>query len=169
MRATTVWADADASQLFQALQSHRHLLDKQGHMWKDGEDPPTDLLEARLRAKYYGAAYIILRPYVFNALRWQADGGIRVPFSVHDWLAKHEAQDAAHQAAGDHFSQRELPKKEISVQDVQDNHEIANIFLWCCKKCIDAAIYSTIAFDGVANPKQGRRMRVTNIHGTATA
>lgn len=36
--------------------------------WDDSEPPSTDINAARLRAKYYGARYIIHRPFIYHAL-----------------------------------------------------------------------------------------------------
>lgn len=36
--------------------------------WDDNEEPAMDINNARLRAKYYGARYIIMRPFVYEAL-----------------------------------------------------------------------------------------------------
>lgn len=63
----------------------------------------------------------------------------------------------------------DLPKNHVRVNELQNNPVLTNNYLWCCKKSIDSAMYSTRAFDGVANPMDRERMRVTNIHGTATA
>ena len=159
------WADSDVSMLFQALVGIRKLLNATMYRWDDGDSPPTNLLSARIRAKYYGGMYIILRPYVFTALKWQDQGVIKLPVDLNDWLAR----DQADIMSPEQMEEINLPRTEILAQDVQRDHHIAEIFLWCCKRCIDAAVYSTIAFDGIANPDTDRRMRVTNIHGTATA
>lgn len=47
--------------------------DWRGHLppmlaWDDGDPPATDLNVARLRAKVYGALYVVLRPALFVAL-----------------------------------------------------------------------------------------------------
>lgn len=51
-----------------------------------------------------------------------------------------------------------------------DQQKIDHI-IWACKQCIDSAIKSTTAFDGVSPTTEAgaRRPRVTNIHGTAAA
>ena len=37
--------------------------------WEDTEEPATDINDARLRAKYYGARYIIHRPFLHHVLQ----------------------------------------------------------------------------------------------------
>ncbi|KAH8701177.1 hypothetical protein GQ44DRAFT_832052 [Phaeosphaeriaceae sp. PMI808] len=49
------------------LESWRKLLPL-GLAWKDDDPPATDLKIARLRAKYYGGLYMILRPYLRIAI-----------------------------------------------------------------------------------------------------
>lgn len=43
--------------------------------WEAEEPPATDINAARLRAKYFGARYIIHRPFVYHALH-QPDGAV---------------------------------------------------------------------------------------------
>jgi hypothetical protein len=50
-----------------------HLLLLPQLRWKDDDPPSSDINVARLRAKYYGAVYIIHRPILFKAL---LEGGI---------------------------------------------------------------------------------------------
>jgi hypothetical protein len=139
--------------------------------WSDGDTPAQELLSARLRAKYYGGEYIILRPYIYNALKWQEDILRRPepPFDCPAWLQEHKRSEKLASTNTDAFEDIDLPRAEITVALFESNPAIAEQFLWCCKRCIDAAVYSTWAFDGVADPKDGQRPRVTNIHGTATA
>jgi hypothetical protein len=160
MIATTPWADADASGLFMALQAHRQMINAGKHVWRDGDLPPKDLLEARLRAKFYGAAYIILRPYIFNALKWHDEGIYYSPDQLREWLVT---------TYNPFVEPVQLPQKHLRPGELDKDPNLARNFLWCCKKSVDSAMNSTIAFDGVADPEEKERMRVTNIHGTATA
>lgn len=147
----------------------REVIPLDEYKWRDCDLPAQDLLAARLRAKYYGGEYIILRPYVYNALQWQEDLGRRpeTPFNLDQqgWLARYyhdEKNSVAHPQLVDH-------NKLLHVELYEGDEVIARKFLWCCKRAIDAAVRSTCAFDGVANPHSGQRLRVTNIFGTATA
>jgi hypothetical protein len=148
---------------WQSLEQHRNLINNQAeYRWEDGDDPSTDLLTARMRAKYYGAAYIILRPYLYTALSWP-EKEVRLKISVEEWLRNQESTPPEHNQIP------ALPDRTVTQAQVEQDERLTHMFLWCCKKCIDCAIQSTIAFDGVANPYEGLRPRVTNIHGTATA
>lgn len=158
--STSPWADADASGLFMALQTHRQVIKDSKYGWKDGDLPPKDLLQARLRAKFYGAAYIILRPYIFNALKWHDEGIYYSPDQLREWLKT--SYDPL-------VEPLQLPQKHLRPNELEKDTDLARNFLWCCKKSIDSAVNSTVAFDGVADPAKRARMRVTNIHGTATA
>ncbi|TLD18344.1 hypothetical protein E2P81_ATG12139 [Venturia nashicola] len=157
------WADADASGLFIGLQNFRELIIEKypRYRWTDGDPLPTELLQARLRAKFYGAAYIILRPYISNALTYHADeGACFSPADLQAWLKNEYKADEV---------PTNLPKNNVQAVEFQSSRAMALNYLWCCKKSIDSAMHSTIAFDGVADPVKRQRLRVTNIHGTATA
>ncbi|KAB8212798.1 hypothetical protein BDV33DRAFT_231553 [Aspergillus novoparasiticus] len=140
--------------------------------WKDTDPPSDEINVARMRAKYYGARYIIHRPLLYHALhrygqldpRTSSDG----PSTEATATATSESQQAspsahhgqgatdmaglssnigpASRAAG--VAYRDLPKKLQRA----------------CKVCIDSAILSTVAFDRI----KGRPV-VTNIFGTAHA
>lgn len=94
--------------------------------WDDNDPLPRDINVAHLRAKYYGARYIIHRPLLYHALHPMAPSG----------------------AAASPLSLKELDPKDLAA----------------CMTCVEAAMNSTTAFDGV----QGRPI-ITNIFGTAHA
>ena len=104
-------------------------------VWDDSELPPTDLNKARLRAKYYGGLYMMLRPYLQTAS------------TTVGW--------------------------KIYRPDEQ------NVLVNNAHRCIECAIWSTIAFDRVgADPDspyenfrstRTKRLNVTNIFGTLHA
>jgi hypothetical protein len=162
-----IWATSEASSVYDYLLSHRQLIEttKPDYKWIDGERPSSDLLVARMQAKYYGAGYIILRPYLFHALQWV---NFNVPFDLAAWLREYNP-DIPSAPVGTDRLPNELPNRNVTMAEVQNDPQLAKTFLWCCMKCIEYAMYSTMAFDGVAPPVQGSRPRVTNIHGTATA
>ena len=120
--------------------------------WEDRDDPSNNILVARLRAKYYGAMYIINRPLLEFALH-KMEGPRPVPAhvvdAVHRYRASHRVQGAS------------------SIQLVQDEMEV----YYACMDCIEAAMHSTIAFDGIVFEGGAARNRlvVTNIFGTAHA
>jgi hypothetical protein len=67
----------------QILLAWRQLLPK--HLaWKDEDPPSPDLNVARLRAKFYGGYYMILRPFLYIALH-------NIPYRVDH--ADHERPD----------------------------------------------------------------------------
>ncbi|KAF2436317.1 hypothetical protein EJ08DRAFT_234591 [Tothia fuscella] len=156
------WADVDADSHWRNLADHRGLINKHpDYRWRDSDPPSNDMLTARIRAKYYGAAYIILRPYLYLALKWdQGDGLENFKNYADEWNKKQQ---------GEENDQLYLPDRNITQAQVQADANLMHMFLWCCKKCIQCAINSTLAFDGVADPTENTRPRVTNIHGTATA
>ena len=153
-----------------SLEAWRKLLPSQLR-WKDG-DLAQDINAARLRAKYYGAKYIIHRPLLWHALH------------VSDTLTTRESASRPSEsptiaASSGQFTQHASPSVEFhpasstsrrpsgmlpppkmgSAQERLDPALFA-----ACKTCIQAAIHSTIAFDGVEG-----RLIVTNIFGTAHA
>ena len=88
--------------------------------WKDHDPPSKDINVARMRAKYYGACYIIHRPLLYYALHIA-----KRPASV-------ESPPTAAQVGGQ-VTYSDLPLK---VQHA-------------CKVCVISAIRSTEAFDGI--------------------
>jgi hypothetical protein len=138
-----------------------------GLAWGDGDEPSRDINGARLRGKYYGAAYIITRPFLHNALYEMDHEGVEIDLSRFDTSPEDHATP-------EHSSEPDipLPKLDAELDGASRRNQIDRI-LWACKKCVDAAMKSTTAFDGLPpiNSKEmvPRRPRVTNIHGTAAA
>ncbi|KAI9653820.1 MAG: hypothetical protein M1831_005687 [Alyxoria varia] len=118
------WAISNSDELSQQLEDWRNLLPK-GLRWGDRDEPAQDINDARLRAKYYGARYIIHRPFLHFVL---------------------------------HQSGRRNEQDKMRFEKRQD-------CLGMARKCVDAAMKSTTAFDGVPCG----RLLVTNIFGTAHA
>lgn len=121
--------------------------------WKDSDPPPTDLNLARLRAKYYGGLYMMLRPY------------LRIAIHVLEF-------PPAPATANQHNSE------EPNVHMVDLSEDQQKIIEIACK-CIESAVRSTIAFDRVgADPdspytgyrsQRTKRLIVTNVFGTLHA
>jgi hypothetical protein len=135
--------------------------------WKDDDLPSTNLNVARLRAKYYGGLYMILRPYLRIA-----NHSMGLP-SIGATTAQSHRQNSP-MPTTDSVSaptSRDIQQVELS-NDQQD-------VIWIAAKCINSAIQSTIAFDRVGAPddspyekyKRTRKGRliVTNIVGTMHA
>ena len=117
--------------------------------WKDEDPPSPDILCARLRAKYYGASYITLRPFL--------DFALHVAPGLRDGL---DLASSAVAADGSRRSNAELQifRAILTLPDVNR---------WrAAKDCVQAAVQSTCAFDGILSKHQ---LIVTNIHGTAHA
>ncbi|GFF44604.1 C6 finger domain protein, putative [Aspergillus udagawae] len=151
--------------------------------WKDTDPPSNDINVARMRAKYYGARYIIHRPLLYHALHFAglpnpnpACASVESPagpvlsgsesrqvspslprsqrasnmarLSSDMGIAVHSAPPSFQGGSMGTIAYRDLPPKLRRA----------------CKVCIDSAILSTEAFDGI----KGRPI-VTNIFGTAHA
>ncbi|KAL6707813.1 hypothetical protein ACN47E_003713 [Coniothyrium glycines] len=146
------------------LESWRRMLPAQ-LKWEDDEPPATDLNIARLRAKYYGGLYMMLRPYLRIA-------------SHNIELPPEGARSNAYSYSQRNPSQGGFGESGRNVQMVdlsQGQQDIINI---ACRG-IDSAIRSTVAFDRVgADPTspyndyrstRTKRLVVTNIFGTLHA
>lgn len=130
--------------------------------WEDAHHKSHDINVARMRAKYYGAKYIIHRPALAFALyhlsgstprHRPSESPMGAPSSQQPSPAMHHpTPDSRYPRAG---SEMRPPSK---VSDLPD---------WIkqsAKTCIDAAIRSTTVFDSVPD-----RLIITNIFGTAHA
>jgi hypothetical protein len=130
--------------------------------WHDKDPPSTDINVARMRAKFYGAKYIIHRPLLYHALHYmgpKSNGspavlGAASSSSPYDQPAVDMNQMSSNLNGG----VREDQKR------VQTYRDLPQKFRHSCKLCVDSAVASTEAFDRV----QGRPV-VTNIFGTAHA
>ncbi|MCJ1355148.1 MAG: hypothetical protein MMC33_005139 [Icmadophila ericetorum] len=115
--------------------------------WRDGDPPSADINEARLRAKYYGALYIIHRPFLHYALHSP------------EFRTMPENPDSPSYAPRADHKNGTMPPPTLTQLDKFQ-------ILRSARTCVEAAIHSTIAFDGVCFNK---RLIVTNIFGTAHA
>jgi len=118
--------------------------------WKDDDDPPKDILNARLRAKYWGARYVINRPFL--------DYALHVIPHVRDGKTVEEV------AVDGYNNPRDKADVHLfkAIQQMGDDQIFES-----AHRCIYAAMKSTVAFDGIIDG--GERLIVTNIHGTAHA
>lgn len=134
--------------------------------WQDTDPPSTDLNIARVRAKYYGGLYMMLRPYLRIASH-------TIEFPPNAASAPHSSQHNS-PAPGDYVStptNRGIHMVELS----EDQRKLIGV---ACQ-CIESAIRSTVAFDRVgADPNspyldyqstRTRRLVLTNIFGTLHA
>jgi hypothetical protein len=139
--------------------------------WDDSDPPSTDINIARLRAKFYGGHYMILRPFLFLAVH-----EIELPPGppMTSWSPQTGSPAATSEAAA-------TPNNSFSQNRgglVDLNAEQSGVLL-VAHQCVSSAIQSTIAFDRVgANPHTlyhrfnetpKERLVVTNIFGTLHA
>ncbi|KAH8685747.1 hypothetical protein BGZ60DRAFT_365116 [Tricladium varicosporioides] len=117
--------------------------------WTDADPLATDILGARLRAKYYGAQVITYRNFVLEILKNSAN---------------------LNQLPGETISSEF--KTGIDVPSINSKatrkEDIDPKALEYAEKCIKALIKSTTAFYGLGDPGKDRLI-VTNIWGTAHA
>ncbi len=118
-----------------------------GLRWEDKDPPSSNILHARLRAKYWGARYIITRPFLDYVMHI-------MPYIT----STSDVERAAKDARGDPRDPAEVRLLEAIAGMPRSEIEAA------VESCIDAAMQSTVAFDGIQD-----RLIVTNIHGTAHA
>lgn len=117
--------------------------------WDDHEPPQSDILVARLRGKYYGARYVATRPFLDYALHVmdEVKNGAKLDDVTVDAKGKQRPDVLALFRAIQSMTEETI-KEKVQI-------------------CIQSAMKSTIAFDGVIAKEQ--RLIVTNIMGTAHA
>lgn len=143
--------------------------------WKDSDPPSKDINAARMRAKYYGARYIIHRPLLYHALH-NAGWSESVESLSPPGMAASRSQQVSPSMTD---SERATSMTELQSDEGRgpvQSSTTAPVGGWtsyrdlptklrrACKVCIDSAILSTEVFDGI----EGRPV-VTNIFGTAHA
>lgn len=142
-----------------------------GMQWNETDDPSEDINTARLRAKYYGARYIIYRPVLERALHAKkspkAEGKEKSEhdskqsnpsFKAHDYQAPSMARWSSEPGLRPDRGDNDDAEQSIHYNELDDETRRA------CEQCITAAIQSTKAFHNI----KGRPI-VTNIFGTAHA
>ena len=134
--------------------------------WDDHQPPADNINDARLRGKFYGAQYIIHRPFLHAALDYDFDApDIHSPpgdnpIGLQNHVPLHSASASASASAPAPAPAMGPP---APIGDPLRRREET---IGLAKRCIQAAMQSTVAFDGVLDH---RRMVVTNIMGTAHA
>lgn len=155
------WGSSRPSELWAAMKGWMMFLPEQ-LKWDEASPPASDINSARLRGKLYGTSYVITRPF----LRWAVyymDPRPLEPEAINDeW---YEVTDSD----SDWERLKTLPPDRHLSSANPDKETIEENVLWACRRCIYAAMKSTVAFDGLGPGGSLRRPRVTNIHGTATA
>lgn len=125
----------------------------QALQWKDGDEPADDINIARLRAKYYGGRYIVNRPVLYHCLE---------AFDPDDETANRPNPRLSGDMGGTSTNGRKGP---LARQKESPLGKLPPELRRACKLCVDSAVLSTLAFDGV----KGGRPVVTNIFGTGHA
>ncbi|KAJ6027401.1 hypothetical protein N7460_012218 [Penicillium canescens] len=138
--------------------------------WEDSDEPANEINAARMRAKYYGAQYIIHRPLLHYALHY-GHTGASVGLGDH---ASMESSNSSQKVFPSMMHQRNNRASDMTpissdrgstIAAPVQLRELPKKLRIACKICIDSAILSLKAFDGVG----GHRLVVTNIFGTAHA
>ena len=128
--------------------------------WNDSDPPSTHINHARLRAKYYGALYIIHRPF----LRLALESDLSPESSP---TSRETSQIATNRPSSSSTPYAEHPPGSMAPpSSVNGTLPTRSEILRSARICVEAAIASTVAFDGIAFK---RRLIVTNIFGTAHA
>ena len=153
--------------------------------WDDKESPAKDINAARMRAKYYGARYIIHRPLLYHALHYGQTGArvgsVAQPSVDSPTGSASNSQTQQMSPSMPHAGQR-APGMTRIMSNLGNSsaefmpfangwtpptvalRELPQKLRRACKVCIESAILSTEAFDGIPD-----RLVVTNIFGTAHA
>ena len=121
--------------------------------WEDHEAVANNINDARLRGKFYGAQYIIHRPFLHAALDYDFE--------------EPQMQSPPNNQLGSAGAIPPAPSSEMGPPKTNSEHESRRAeTIELAVICIHAAIRSTTAFDGILDH---RRLIVTNIMGTAHA
>ncbi|KAJ5316086.1 hypothetical protein N7476_006393 [Penicillium atrosanguineum] len=153
--------------------------------WTDKEPPAKDINAARMRAKYYGARYIIHRPLLYHALHY-GQTGARVGSVAQTSVDSPTGSANNSQTQQMSPSMTQAGQRAPGMTRIMSNignppaefssfangwtpptvalRELPQKLRRACKVCIESAILSTTAFDGIPD-----RLVVTNIFGTAHA
>ncbi|KAI1332824.1 hypothetical protein F5Y16DRAFT_127132 [Xylariaceae sp. FL0255] len=127
------------------LKTSRHQWAPPHYQWQDSDPLPTDILRARLRAKYWGSQVILYRPF----LRTILEGGAQ-PSGM--------------------FRSEPPPSNLMASLHIDENDPRVRIYdpriFEYARHGIDALVESTRAFHGIDLEK---RLIITNVFGTAHA
>ncbi|KAK8236747.1 C6 zinc finger domain-containing protein [Phyllosticta capitalensis] len=148
-RKKNFWAAIRDDLLEEQLQSWRDTVPA-WMVWDDADEPSSDINHARMRAKYYGARYIISRPILHFAIHCNP--------APHFLMKKYGYTESA-----------DSDEPESTEPLISDDTTKVSWYkvVRACKRCVDSAVASTIAFDNIQN--ENTRLIVTNIFGTAHA
>lgn len=139
--------------------------------WDDSDPPAEEINAARIRAKYWGAMYVIHRPFLHHAIHAQtSQRSVTTPDDEPTFSLRRLQGDSREATpSGSRVLTRVDSRRSETLYPTTGQHTGAqpqNIRERECRICVEAAMQSTVAFDGVR--KYGRLI-VTNIFGTAHA
>ena len=134
--------------------------------WAEDDHQSHNINVARMRAKYYGAKYIIHRPALHYALRVV---GVQPPTPNIKQSDSPQAQSGSAYTSPPVSSAYSPAGRVRRSSDMPPPGRTADIIieadvLRSARKCIDAAIRSTTAFDAISG-----RLIITNVFGTLHA
>jgi hypothetical protein len=139
--------------------------------WDDNNYMTSDINAARMRAKYYGAKVIINRPTLHAALHEEWSGisvqASESPFQGSGRTSQQTSPTVPHTYRPTGIQQRDSfagSPVQSESRTTRSLHSLKPEIYLGVKACIQAAIRSTTAFDGVPP-----RLIVTNIFGTGHA
>ena len=130
--------------------------------WDDDDHQSENINVARMRAKYYGAKYIIHRPVLYYALQ-HANPATAPNNKYSDSPGPGHAFASPVQHAHSPSGRSRRPS-EMGPPSRGSSVKVDGKILSASRECVEAAIRSTTAFDKVP-----RRLIITNIFGTAHA
>ncbi len=167
----SAWSMGQLKELEKQLGNWRGLLPPE-LQWHDSEPPPSDINAARLRAKYYGARYIIYRPFLHHALHPMEQPGTATtlpagsPPTESNRTSRQQSPllNPGTTTPAFHPMTSRRPSEVMPPPAPTNFSHIDETVLSACRNCIAAAMQSTAAFHGI-----NYRPIVTNIFGTAHA
>ena len=130
--------------------------------WSEEDYEATSINVARMRAKYYGAKYIIHRPALAHALMLTSPSSQRQASSESPSAANVTWQLAS--PSGPASQARHLTSGGQMAPPPRQGERLDDLTLKSAKVCVESAMKSTTAFDQLKG-----RLIVTNIFGTTHA
>lgn len=127
--------------------------------WDDEDRPSPDINDARLRAEYYGAVYLIHRPFLLQIL----DNEIEPQKTQSPRSDSQQGARGTPSVFSNYSHERQCVTMAPLRPYAEDKHQPD--ILKFAEICINAAVQSTIAFDSITQ----KRLIVTNIFRTAHA
>ena len=131
--------------------------------WDDNNFEAENINDARMRAKYYGAKYIIYRPALLYVLRNPGPDTPSIKYSDSPQTGSN-SQYASPMQHGYSPAPNGVHTGDMRPPDRKDAPMDAARVEKCAAHCVRAAIRSTTSFDRVP-----QRWIITNIFGTAHA